>query len=152
MERLFVQQDDLTEVEILPELSPTGEVDESGDPVLAPSNPEWVSLRATVDDGTAIYRVHGDLWLFLNAAGASAKRARWAASDAAAAAKETKTVMVTVDDGVMPATTREVELQDIATEAAKASVKARVANQEGVLPAQVLVETLDEHQARIASA
>lgn len=130
---IFVREDDGTERAV------TDEVEAAG--LMASGR---ISDVETVGDGT-MRRV------FPNVSEEAERRAEGDASDAAMRELHDRTVVVTVDDGVMPATVREVELQGTATEAHRASVKARVAKQEGVTQAQVLIETLDEHQARTAS-
>ena len=114
---------------------------------------ELTALHAAITDGTLISYVQsapprGSKRLILNAANAAAHRQEEAERVAAHVIEDAKKIVVTIDDNVMPATILKITLQDTATEARKALVKTRVANQEGVTPAQVLVETLNEYEAR----
>ncbi len=134
-EKLFVQADDGTEREVT-------------DPV------ERASIMADVMSETALCDVEFNVKtketkrVVVNATNEAAHRARWAVGKAKREAVEARTAIVTVDDGVRTPHVETIELVNPVNDAGKASVVARFAKKEGVLPTQVRVETLDEHEAR----
>lgn len=95
----------------------------------------------TIGDGT-MRRV------YLNVSKEASMRAEWAASDAAQQDARNRTVMIIIDDGVMPVTEERIELQVIPGAADKATVKARIVAERGVAnPNHVTVETLTDFEA-----
>ncbi len=132
---VYVQNDDGTEREVTDEA-------------------EITQLYADINAGTLISNVEsvpprGSKRTILNAANAATQRQFDDDAIAAQVTKDARTVMVTIDGGVMLPTEERVELQGPPSEADLALVKTRYIAQQGVAnPNHVGVETLADFKAR----
>lgn len=136
MERLYIQNDDGTEREVTDEAE--------RDAVMAAIHAGTVlsgvaSVPGTKDQKRTVF----------NASAKTAREAEIVAFQAAQDERESRTVVVTVNDGILPPTEEHIELQVVADAASKAGVNTRMIAGQGIgNPSHVIVETLAEFKAR----
>lgn len=140
----------------IPEFLDSGNVDEEDNPVMI-ANSAYDLMWAEIEAGNRL----GDIFVGPDSAlgvpghhvvldaGALAKMINErAVSKAIQDEIDSRTVMVTIDDGVMQKTEEEIELQGPPTPADLATVKARHVAQQGVAnSSHVTVETLTDFKA-----
>lgn len=144
----------------------TGEVGEKGNPILAvrfvteerpimEPNPEWAEWWNKIDTGTVEHGAQSprdglpQAKTVLDPGAKSVRDAERAASQAIMDEIDSRTVMVTIDDGIMLPTEQDIELQVVPDAVSLAVVKTRMVAQHGVAnPTHVTVETLADFKAR----
>ncbi len=131
MERLYLQQDNGPDIEII-------------------DSEQHDSLMTDIEAGIKLSRVKtvppkNTRRLILNNAEDAKERARWAANITSRLERESRTVVITVDDQTMPIAIEELLLQHIADEAAKIKVAIRIAKARGVNAGDVDVKTYAEY-------
>ena len=112
-------------------------------------NPEWNDLWSQIASQSVTTRVVGgkdiNEIVVLDAGALVRHDEELAASTSVRKKRQDRTVVITVNDTIMPITIEEVELQRVADLQTIAAVRARVATEKGVSAAAINVQTYAEY-------